>query len=61
MLLKEIKFPVRSVEKDSELGIDAGKYVGVHFTPETIEAVKKVINSEKIPNPTNPDDRDWET
>ena len=56
MLLKELMYPKRPVEKDSELGIQAGKYVGVHFTPETIEAVKKIIDKEGIPNPIDPND-----
>jgi len=33
-----------------------GKYVGVNFTPETVEQIKKIIDGDKIPNPTNPED-----
>lgn len=56
MLLKELKYPKRPVDNDSELGVSAGRYVGVHFTPDTIEQVKKIIDNEGIPNPIDPDD-----
>lgn len=56
MLLKEIKFPRRPVDNDFELGVDAGKYVGVHFTPDTIKQVKKIVDGEGIPNAISPED-----
>jgi len=56
MILKELKYPSRPIETDSELGVDAGSYVGVRFTPDTIEAVRKIIDGEGIPNPTPSED-----
>lgn len=50
MLLNEIKKTHKKpVESDEEYGIDGGRYVGMHFTPETKEMLKKIIHDEKIP------------
>lgn len=56
MLLKELKFPKRPIDTDPELGVSAGKYVGVHFDQDTIEQVQKILNDEQIPNPISPED-----
>lgn len=51
MLLKEIRQNYkRPVSDDAEYGIDAGRYVGMHFTPDTQELLKKIIHDEAVPN-----------
>jgi hypothetical protein len=57
MLLKELKrFPKRPVENDSEYGIDAGRYIGIKFTPDSKRELKNIIDNEGIPNYTDTDD-----
>ena len=51
MLLKEIRQNYkRPVTRDAEYGIDAGRYVGMHFTPDTQDLLKKIVHDEKLPN-----------
>lgn len=57
MLLKELKrFPKRPIDDDGEYGIDAGRYIGVKFSSDTKEHLKKIIDDEAIPNSTDIDD-----
>jgi 2'-5' RNA ligase len=60
MFLSEIKKHTfkRPVETDPEYGIEGGggRYIGLHFTPETKERIKKIIHDEGIPEPT-PEDK----
>lgn len=57
MLLKELKrFPERPVDDDGEYGIDAGRYIGIRFTPDTKEKLKQIIHSEEVPNKIDPSD-----
>lgn len=56
MLLKELKrFPVRPVDDTGEYGVDAGKYVGIRFTPDTKATLRQIIDTEGVPNPINPE------
>lgn len=56
MLLKEVKKIHKSpVEPDTEYGVDAGRYIGVHFNSETKELLKKIARSEKISAPVPSD------
>jgi len=52
MLLKELKrYPMRPVDdENTEYGVNAGKYVGVRFTPETKQTLSDIIHKEKVPN-----------
>lgn len=53
MLLTEIKHNYkRPVTKDHEYGIDAGRYIGMNFTPEAKEVLKRIVHDEGIPNST---------
>lgn len=57
MLLKEISSThKRPVARDSEYGIDGGRYVGLHFNDETKQMLKKIVDDEQIPSPTTTDD-----
>ena len=55
MLLNEIKYK-NPVEADEEYGMDAGRYIGMRFTPETKKLLKQIVHSERVPNPT-PEDK----
>lgn len=56
MLLTEIKNDYkRPVTRDHELGIDGGRYIGMHFTPETQEHLKRIVHDEALPHPTPPE------
>ena len=56
MFLSEIKkgSVKRPVENDPEYGIEAGggRYIGLHFSPETKEQIKRIIHDEALPEPT---------
>jgi len=54
MLLIELKYPSRPVERDPEYGMTIGRYIGVRFTPETKKKIAEIVKSEKIPNPLPP-------
>lgn len=56
MLLIEIrKNYKRPVTRDTEYGIDGGRYIGMHFTPETKEHLQRIIHDEALPHPTPPE------
>jgi hypothetical protein len=57
MLLKELKrFPKRPVDPDDEYGVDAGRYIGIKFTPDTKEKLRAIIDDEAIPNGIDTED-----
>lgn len=56
MLLNEIKNNYKSpVTRDTEYGVDDGRYIGMHFTPETQKHLKDIVDNESLPKPTPPE------
>lgn len=56
MLLNEIRHThKRPISRDTEYGIDAGRYVGLHFNDETKSLLKQIASDESIPNVVPPD------
>jgi len=56
MLLNEIKHTHRRpVSRDTEYGVDAGRYIGLHFNPESKDLIKRIANDETIPNAVPPE------
>lgn len=57
MLLKEIKkFPRRPVDDSGEYGVNAGKYIGIRFTPDSKKQLRDIVDNEGIPNGIEDDD-----
>lgn len=57
MLLREIRNNYkRPVSRDTEYGVDRGRYIGMHFTPETKEHLKRIVHDEALPHPV-PDEK----
>ena len=54
MLLNEIKHKP-PVDTDTEYGIDAGRYVGVHFDEKTKRLLSDIVKGENIKDPTPAD------
>lgn len=56
MRLNEIRSNYkRPVTQDEEHGIDGGRYIGMHFSPETREQLKRIIHDEGLPHATPSD------
>lgn len=56
MLLNELKHThKRPVDTDSEYGMEAGRYIGLHFDDETKNSVQRIVHDEAIPNSVRTD------